>query len=420
MKVKVVSAYVPLPVRHQTKETYQALGARLIACAPDKFRVFHDYPLEDCWLYKFLDNGKPLPPPASEVPADRYASPQHMVLSNIVQHQRTEWAMMAANENPGIDCIVWIDYGVLKQGDFTGRPVKEHQIKKFIEKVEASDLDTIPFPAIWGKGPVSDTDVNWRFCGSVHIWPVKFLRAIDALYKTECINFIERTHTVPNDLPIWAHVEERGALPFVGYAANHDATQFTNFRPTEDLTPLCQLAQKHLTDKGPYHGYTKVYYDLFKDKIGGVKRVLEVGIGYHANHHQAFWPFGASLHMWAEFFPNAHIYAFDIDPRVMIHTDQITSLLSDQSNAMSLIDGARACGGNFDVIIDDGSHFLEHQVLTVNILMQFLADGGTFIIEDVSDPDTVIAHLPPGIFNISVTQSRAEPDHASLIVITRG
>lgn len=223
-KVKVISAYVPLPVKHLSRDAYKELGDRLVACAPNNFRVFYDYPLDQCWAYQFRDL-----PPAQPVASDRYATPQDFVLSNIVQHQRTTWARMAAIEDPDADIIAWLDYGILKQGAFTGRPVQPHMVTEFVQRLENSNLTDIPFPGIWQRGEISDTGDNWRFVGSTHIWPRQYLDMVDLLYKVECRRFIERTKTVSNDLPIWAHVEQSWPLPFRFYPANHDATQLTNF-----------------------------------------------------------------------------------------------------------------------------------------------------------------------------------------------
>ena len=340
-KVKVVTAFVPLPVRHKSREDYKKLGDRLaLACGEENIRTFYDFPFDKCWAAAYASL-----PPASAVPADRYATPADMVKSNIVQHQRTTWARMAADEDPSIDVIVWLDYGILKQGDWTGRPVTEQTVTDFVRRVQEADITDIPFPAIWGKGPISDTDVNWRFCGSTHIWPVKYLKEIDLIYKFECRKFIERTQTVPNDLPIWARVEKKSGLPFRGYSGNHDATQLTNFRGIVALTPLCELAVKHQTDKGPYHGYTKIYWDFLQNRRDTTKRVLEVGIGYASNGYPAFWPFGASLKMWEEFFPEAKIFGCDIHPEVFINEGRIRSCYCDQSKASSLIDMATRARG---------------------------------------------------------------------------
>lgn len=230
MRVRVVTAYVPLEVKHLTPEQYHEYADRLARAIPYHIQRLGDS-VENCWLYKELTEKGVLDKlaPATEVPADRYATPRHMVLSNIVQHQRTTWMKLAAELDRTAEVIVWLDYAILKQGDFTGKPVREHHIQELVRRIEASTFEDIPFPGIWQKGPISDTDANWRFCGSTHIIPVKHLAMVDDFYKYECRKFIARTLTVPLDLPIWAAVEQNSTLPFHWYEANHDATQLTHF-----------------------------------------------------------------------------------------------------------------------------------------------------------------------------------------------
>lgn len=230
MKVKAVTAYVPLQVKHLNREQYKELGDGLVDALGDKIKVFYDFPLNQCWLHKYMEeNGYMDFPPATEVPSDRYETPFHMVMSNIVQHQRTTWAVMAAMQDPTVDCWVWLDYGVLKQGDFTGKRVTKQHIADFVKKLEGyKEMLHIPFPGIWEKGVPSDTGANWRFVGSTHIWPTQFLTRINSAYRGECAKFIERTQTVPIDLPVWQYVELNSGLPFLQYPANHDYTQFTN------------------------------------------------------------------------------------------------------------------------------------------------------------------------------------------------
>jgi len=232
LKVKAVTAYVPLEVKHLNREQYKELGDGLVDALGDKITVFYDYPVSDCWLWRWLKDMDMFDlPPATEVPSDRYATPHHMVLSNIVQHQRTAWALQASAMDPEVDVWVWLDYGVLKQGDFTGKRVTKKDISDFVKRIEAKPImNYIPFPGIWEKMIPSDTGANWRFVGSTHIWPRLFLPSIHLSYMDQCMKFISRTKTVPIDLPIWAYTEMRSGLPFVQYAANHDATQFTGYQ----------------------------------------------------------------------------------------------------------------------------------------------------------------------------------------------
>lgn len=229
MNPKIVTAYVPLDVKHLTRDDYKRYGDVIIdAVGEDNVRLFYDFPLERCWLAH-----EPNLPciPANPVPSDRYSSAASNVRSNVVQHNRTEWAMLAAKDEPDIDVWVWLDYGIAKQGGWRNNQIHRGHIRAFFDEIRRTpSLDIIPFPGIEGKATVYPTGNNWRFCGSTHIWPVKYLASIDRVYKHELRKWIAQYGTVPLDLPIWALVEQNSHLPFWWYQAEYDASQLTNYR----------------------------------------------------------------------------------------------------------------------------------------------------------------------------------------------
>jgi hypothetical protein len=235
VKAKVVTAFVPLEGnRHFKPEQYHAYANTMqAAIGGTRFRAFRGFPLEECWLYGYLESRGWLDLPPSIPPSpDRYPTPGHFVRSNIVQHNRTRWMCMALDEDPEVDVTIWLDYAILKQGAWTGKPVTPEIIYDFVKNVEdyfAAGATDIPFPGIWPRGDIADHGDNWRFCGSTHIIPRRHLRYVDEFYRLECRRFIERTRSVPLDLPIWAYTEKNSALPFTFYQANHDATQLTAF-----------------------------------------------------------------------------------------------------------------------------------------------------------------------------------------------
>lgn len=150
-------------------------------------------------------------------------------------------------------------------------------------------------------------------------------------------------------------------------------------------TPLCELALKYRTDKvkDVYHDYTPFYFEILKSLK--VRRLLEIGIGTPVTMTYRDYLAGASLRMWAEFLPEAEIFGLDIDGLALINEGRIHSLQCDQGNNNALRAAAEKFGGNFDLIIDDGSHVPYHQVLSVRTLWPFLSPGGIFVIEDVKD-----------------------------------
>lgn len=155
-------------------------------------------------------------------------------------------------------------------------------------------------------------------------------------------------------------------------------------------TMLCQLAYAYGTDKCPQlaHTYTPFYFELLKDKRQTTKKVLEIGVGNpeamkHVVKQKGSYILGASLYMWRDFFPNAHIYGADIEPGVLFSAERITTYACDQSKKEDLIRLIERTGPDIDLVIDDGSHRLEDQVLTCQTLMPLLKKDILYIIEDV-------------------------------------
>lgn len=237
MKVGVVTGYTPLPVKHLSEAQYTELGDRLhAACLGAASRIWWvGQPLKDFWACE-LCRGLP---PANPPPADRYETPEINVMSHIVQHQRTTWALAASEVRPDVDCWVWFDYGLLKQGLWKNNPITEDTVRVFLRRLsEMSSLDVIPFPGITPRQTVYPTGNVWRFCGSTHIWPKQWLAQIDANYKAALMLWLEQHKTVPLDLPIWAIVEQRSRLPFRWYQAEYDATQLDNFGEADLSVPV--------------------------------------------------------------------------------------------------------------------------------------------------------------------------------------
>lgn len=152
------------------------------------------------------------------------------------------------------------------------------------------------------------------------------------------------------------------------------------------MTDLCALATKYGTDKWNAHHYTPHYHRLFKDRRNEVKKVLEIGIGDLTMVNPTGAPYvpGASLRMWEEYFPNAEIYALDINPKLLINRGRIHSTFCDQSNIEYLSAVIPWLGKDFDLIVDDGSHWPEHQALTALTFLPLLAQNGFYVIEDVN------------------------------------
>ncbi|MBI49373.1 MAG: hypothetical protein CL850_03690 [Crocinitomicaceae bacterium] len=110
-----------------------------------------------------------------------------------------------------------------------------------------------------------------------------------------------------------------------------------------------------------------------------VKKILEIGIGGHNLDYRG----GESLLCWQGFFTNSKIYGADIIDKSFIDFKNLKTIILDQGNIEEL-DAVGKNFGMFDIIIDDGSHFANHQRISFNTLFKYLNDGGIYIIEDVA------------------------------------
>lgn len=137
---------------------------------------------------------------------------------------------------------------------------------------------------------------------------------------------------------------------------------------TDELT---KIGLKYKTDKSGRHSYTNVYHKYFNSIRNDVKKVLEIGILE-----------GASLRMWEEYFPNATIYGIDIK-KVKLDSSRIITYKGSQNNDEDLSKFIQKYGGDFDIIIDDGSHRMLDQQFSLGFLFPYVKSGGYYIIEDL-------------------------------------
>jgi len=149
--------------------------------------------------------------------------------------------------------------------------------------------------------------------------------------------------------------------------------------------PLTVIANRYGTDKGTkvpnpeiHHGprlfFTPAYYENFKDMEFEEMDLLEIGIGS-----------GVSLPMWSDFFVNGYIHAIDVVDHRDKNSERVTTYVVDQSSREQM---GRFCSDmEFDIIIDDGSHVIEHQQVSLAVAFDSLAPGGLYCIEDLHTSD---------------------------------
>ena len=128
-------------------------------------------------------------------------------------------------------------------------------------------------------------------------------------------------------------------------------------------------------DKGTLHSYIDEYQRLLEPHRFN-STVLEIGLYM-----------GESLRMWEEFFIDSEVFGLEIDSHLlkeMIEEGNHKIVIGDATNPDILnFFGDRM----FDVVIDDGSHWLEHQVKSFNIFKERMKPNGIYIIEDIDNID---------------------------------
>lgn len=172
-----------------------------------------------------------------------------------------------------------------------------------------------------------------------------------------------------------------------------------------ELTELCLIANKYGTDKCPQikHSYTPFYFKWFKEQRYSVKKVLELGIGHFKRMQDTPVMFdrnlnrmyhrGASLYMWRDFFPHAHIYGADRVPEAIFQDERITTYLCDERKKKDLEQLIANIGSDIDIVIDDASHKVDDQIFAATTLLPLLKPGSIYIIEDVAHSKKISASL---------------------------
>ena len=143
------------------------------------------------------------------------------------------------------------------------------------------------------------------------------------------------------------------------------------------MSNLTKIANECGTDKGfnkdECHGYTE-HYEYWLSKYNNPK-ILEIG-SWH----------GASTKMFNEYYRHkCEIWTYDISYDEYWYEEQpnVHKFTGDQNNIDDWNKFFSEVNTKFDIIIDDGSHFPEHQIHTLYWLYNHLTTNGLYILEDL-------------------------------------
>lgn len=140
------------------------------------------------------------------------------------------------------------------------------------------------------------------------------------------------------------------------------------------------------------HGYTTAYHFHFGSLQDKPVRLLEIGVGG-----------GESVRMWLEYFPHGEIHGVDIvqdtnpwnapgkEPDSRYHF-----LQGNQSDPTMWKCAVANWGGDFDIIVDDGSHMSGDIAVAFECLWPILKSGGYYCIEDLGVDEPTSVFFTPG------------------------
>ena len=143
------------------------------------------------------------------------------------------------------------------------------------------------------------------------------------------------------------------------------------------LFDLNRQALIHKTDKFGYHFYTPHYQKHFKNFQLKKIKLLEIGVGGYDDPVIG----GNSLRMWKSFFPFGKIFSLDIFNKKFLQESRIKIYQGSQIDEKILTEICNEVG-DFDIIIDDGSHINMHVIESFEFLFPKLKKGGIYVIED--------------------------------------
>ena len=148
------------------------------------------------------------------------------------------------------------------------------------------------------------------------------------------------------------------------------------------------------SDKTTVHDYSKMYDTELSKFRDSACSLLEIGVFS-----------GCSLAGWRRFLgAEAKILGLDITTDSVIFKGE-EILVCDATNPEAV--AALDCRGNWDIVIDDGSHLIDDQVKTFDLLWPKLNSGGVYVIEDIWDLDVFKSRFPDAvIYDTRVTSSR--------------
>ena len=149
--------------------------------------------------------------------------------------------------------------------------------------------------------------------------------------------------------------------------------------------------------------YFDIYHRHLQKFVGTAAHVVEIGV-YS----------GGSLDMWHDYFGSlARVTGVDIAPECRSYEDAVTGIeIGDQADR-GFWAAFRAANEVVDVVIDDGGHQPEQQLVTLEETLPHIRPGGVYICEDVHGRGSHFAAFAHALAD-NLNESQRVPDADAL------
>jgi hypothetical protein len=119
------------------------------------------------------------------------------------------------------------------------------------------------------------------------------------------------------------------------------------------------------------------YFDIYEKHFNKYKNkkitIVEIGVFQ-----------GGSLQMWRNYFGNeAIIWGIDIDPNCKSLEENNNHILIGSQEDPKFLESIIEKIGPIDILIDDGGHTQNQQIVSLEILLKYIKDDGIYLCEDV-------------------------------------
>lgn len=118
------------------------------------------------------------------------------------------------------------------------------------------------------------------------------------------------------------------------------------------------------------------YFDIYERHFSRFKNlspvILELGVMG-----------GGSLEMWKDFFgPGAKVVGLDINPDCKAHEAENIEVFIGSQDDPNVINEIFNKYPTIDIVLDDGSHIMEHMISSFNLIYERVQQNGVYAVED--------------------------------------